>query len=247
MLRVSSDEDRMITDDMIQKYERKTILPNLAAYNLYITTDFTTTSEVKSDFSAMAVWAVNSNKDFFMLDLIVKRQTLTQQYEALFRLVNEWSSYGRSVEVGVEIDGQQRAHIFALEEMMRSRNEFFTFARQKGKPPTQKGILSRSSTGSKHERFRHIYPKMQNLKFYFAKEVLDSPDWREAEKQMKYTTYDGFGGHDDFMDCISQLGLIDIIYPMVQAGSYVKAPKDTTGIWRNLYVEDKNSAYDNYL
>jgi len=249
MLRVSSSEDRMITDDMMQKFKRKSILPNLAAYNIYITTDFTTTSEAKSDYSAMAVWAVNSNRDFFMLDLVVKKQGLTQQYEELFRLVNEWSSYGRAVEVGVEIDGQQRAHIFALEELMRTRNEFFTFARQNGKPPTQKGILSKSSAGSKHERFRLVYPKFQNMKFFFAEEVMDTPDWREAEREMRYTKFDGFGGHDDFMDCISQLGLINIIYPMVQTGSYnpTKVKRASNSIWDTGPVREDPSAYDHYL
>jgi len=233
---------------MIQKFSRRDILKSLSSYNIYITTDFTTTSEAKSDFSAIVVWAVNSNGDFFMLDLIVRKQGIAQQYDELFRLVNEWSRYGRAIEVGVEIDGQQAAHIFSLEEMMRKRNEFFTFARQKGKPRTQKGILSKSAGGSKHERFRLIYPKMQNMKLFFAEEVMLTPDWREAERQMKYTTWGNFAGHDDFMDCISQLGMIDIIYPMTQTGSYTGSHvRDKQGMWHVHHDEDTASAYDSYV
>ena len=248
MLRISSDEDRMISDDMMQKFKRVSLLDNLGSYNIYITTDFTTTSEAKSDFSAIVVWAVNSNGDFFMLDLVVRKQGIAQQYDELFRLVNEWSRFGRTVEVGVEIDGQQAAHIFSLEEMMRKRNEFFTFARQKGKPRTQKGILSKSAAGSKHERFRLMYPKMQNMKVFFAEEVMSTPDWREAERQMKYTTWGNFGGHDDFMDCISQLGMIEIIYPMKQTGSYTgKHLRDKQGMWHVYNEKEEASAYDSYI
>ena len=249
MLRISSEEDRMISSEMIQKFKRRDIMPNLAGFNLYITTDFTTTAEAKSDFSALAVWAVNSNHDFFLLDLCVRRQGIGEQYNELFRMVNEWSSYGRTVDVGIEIDGQQKAHVFALEEMMRKRNEFFTFARQKGKPPTQKGILSKSAGGNKHERFRLIYPKLQNMKFYFAEEIMDTPDWREAERQMKYTGFSGFTASDDFMDCISMLNSIDIIYPMVQAGSYtpVSEKRSANSIWDRGPQQADKSAYDNYL
>ena len=213
MLRVSSEEDRMIPDDLIQWYDRALIIRLLDGYKLYITTDFTTTSEAKSDFSAIACWAVNSNGDYYLLDLCVRKQSLQEQYNELFRMVNFWKRGGRHIEVGIEIDGQQRAHLFALKEMMQKRNEYFSFARQKGAPITREGILSKNGGINKHERFRYMLPLFQNRKFYFPRELQDTPDMKEAMKQIKYTTYTGFAGHDDFNDCVSQLGLIDIITP----------------------------------
>jgi len=85
MLRISSAEDRMISDDMIEPYSRKTLLKEIQNYNIYITTDFTTTSEAKSDFSALAVWALNSNKDFFLVDLCVRRLTSGLAMESLLK------------------------------------------------------------------------------------------------------------------------------------------------------------------
>lgn len=246
MLRISSDEDRMITDDMIQTYSRKVLLKDIGSYNIYITTDFTTTSEAKSDFSALAVWAVNSNQDYFLVDLCVKRQGIGEQYEELFRMVSFWSSHGKSVEVGIEVDGQQKAHIFALKEMMVKRSEWFTFARQKGAKFGSEGILSRSTGGNKHSRFRNMLPQFQNHKFHFPIELEDTPDMKEARKQLKYTTWEAFGGHDDFPDVVSQLGMMEIIFPMVSTGSYSSAGKKSS-IWADMgSAADEPSAYSSY-
>ena len=211
MLRVSSEEDRMITQEMLQPYDRKMLMGMLGGYSIYITTDFTTTSAAKSDFSAMGVWAISSNMDYYLLDLHVRKCELIDQYESLFRLVSTWSKGGKFIEVGVEVDGQQKAHIFALKEMMLKKNIHFSFARQKGATAGKIGILSRAAGGNKLERFRYMLPQFQNMKFYFPNELLNTPDMKEAMKQMKGATHSGFSGHDDWCDCVSQLGMMDIL------------------------------------
>ena len=237
MLRVSSDDERMIPDDLIQWYDRAMIVKMLSGYKLYITTDFTTTSEAKSDFSALAVWAVSSNGDYYLVDLAVKRQGLQEQYNELFRMVNYWKRGGHHIEVGIEIDGQQKAHIFSLKQMMRERNEYFSFARQKGAPITREGILSKGSGVSKHERFRYMLPMFQNRKIYFPNELKETPDMKEAMKQIKYTTYTGFAGHDDFPDTVSQLGLIDIVLPSENTEVMPEMDADR-GYWVDLETNE---------
>lgn len=210
MLRVSNEEDRLVTDDMVQWYDRKMLMKMIDGYSIYMTTDFTTTSASKSDFSAIAVWAVSSNYDYFLLDLCLRKQELEQQYNEVFRMVSTWSRGGIPVEVGVEVDGQQKAHLFALKQKMQMTNKYFSFARQKGASPGKEGITSKSS-GSKHERFRYIVPQFQNHKIYFPKELESTPDMKEALKQLKGVTSSGFSTHDDFCDTVSQLGLLDVI------------------------------------
>lgn len=244
MLRISSEEDRMISDSMIDWYSRKDLLKDVHAYNIYITTDFTTTSEAKSDFSAIAAWAVNHNKDFYLVDLCVRRQGIGEQYEELFRMVNFWTSQGKYVEVGVEVDGQQKAHLFALKEMMVKKSEWFTFAKQKGAKYGAEGILSRATGTNKHERFRMILPHFQNHKFHFPVELQDSPDMKEALKQLKYTTWSGFGASDDFCDVVSQTGLIDVTVPGIPA---ISSKERSGSIWADMnYDEDEVSAYSSY-
>ena len=230
MLRVSNEEDRMITDDMLQWYDRKLIMNMLDGYNLYITTDFTTTSAAKSDFSGIAVWALNSENDWFLLDLHLKRCELQEQYDALFRMVSVWSRGGRAIDVGVEIDGQQKAHIFSLKQMMQKKNLYFSFARQKGAPVGREGILSRVGGNSKLERFRYTLPMFQNHKIYFPEQLKDSADMKEMMKHLKGATHVGFTTHDDGADLVSQLGLIDVITP-----SSSEALAEDVGSW---YAED---------
>ena len=57
---------------------------------------------------------------------------LALQYNELFRLVNRYKRYNGLIEVGIEIDGQQKIHLFAIKELMNKKNEYFTIGKQKG-------------------------------------------------------------------------------------------------------------------
>ena len=208
MLRVSNEEDRLVPDELVQWYDRPMLMKMLDGYSLYVTTDFTTTGSANSDFSALALWAVSSNYDYFLLDLCVRKQELEQQYNELFRMMATWSKGGRAIQVGVEINGQQKAHLYALKQKMQMTNRYFSFARQKDAPVNREGI---SSVGNKHERFRYVVPWFQNRKVWFPEQLKDTPDMKEALKQLKGVTSSGFSYSDDFCDTISQLGMIDVI------------------------------------
>ena len=68
MLRISSDEERLIQDGDIRQYSRKKLLEYKSAYNFYITTDFATSENQSADFSVISVWAYNSQGDWFWVD-----------------------------------------------------------------------------------------------------------------------------------------------------------------------------------
>ena len=239
-LRISSNEDKLIPDELIQWYDRKMLMKMLDGYTIVITTDFTTTSSAKSDFSGIGVWAISSNDDYYLLDLSLKRLELEEQYDALFRMVATWSRGGRHIEVGVEIDGQQKAHIFALKEMMIKKNMYFSFARQKGAPSAREGILSKAAAGSKFERFKYMLPHFQNHKFYFPNEIKDTPDMQEAVKQLMSATYLGFLGHDDFNDVVSQLGMIDYIPGSGAVGESLEDHGADDSIWGSIENDEEN-------
>ena len=244
MLRISSEDDRMVPDNLIQEFDRVLTMKAIQNYSLYITTDFTTTSKSKSDFSALGVWAINSNNDWFLMDLCVKRQSISEQYDELFRMVKDWGRKGCILEVAIEVDGQQGAHLAALKREMNYRNVYFNFARQVDYKGTRQGILSKSVGGNKHSRFRMILPQFQNKKIYFAEQLHDTPDMKEALLQLKHTTWGNFGGHDDFCDIVSQLNLIELTLPM---GEYEPTKEDRQdSIWDEIYDEDEGSAYGQY-
>ena len=217
MLRISSEKDRVIPNNYIESFTRENILKNGAGYNWYITTDFTTTGGTGNDFSGMAVWAVSSNGDHFLVDLVLKKMELAMQYIELFRLVNKYKRYTGTIEVGIEIDGQQKIHLFTIKELMTKKNEYFTIAKQKG--GLREGILSKSGKGGKEGRFSVMVPLFQAGKIWFARELEDTPAMRELRLELEYVTYDEHGRvqfgsvHDDGLDLISQLSMMSIYTP----------------------------------
>ena len=60
MLRIMSEEDRIIEDGDIQWYYHRDLIRNRANYNFYITTDFATSEKTSADFSVISVWALNN-------------------------------------------------------------------------------------------------------------------------------------------------------------------------------------------
>ena len=217
MLRITSEKDKVIPNDYIQLFNRDDILKNGASYNWYITTDFTTTGGTGNDFSGMAVWAISSNNDYLLVDLVLKKMELAVQYNEIFRLVNKYIRYNGVIEVGIEIDGQQKIHLFAIKELMNKKNEYFTIAKQKG--GVREGILSKQGKGGKEGRFSIMVPLFQAGKIQFARDLSDTSSMKELRNELDYVTYDEHGRvqfgslHDDGLDLISQLGMMNIYSP----------------------------------
>ena len=215
MLRISSEEDKLIKEDQIQWYSREAIEKNLYAYNLYITTDYTASSNLKGDFSCTMVWAVNSKGDWFMLDLSVKKMTISEQYRPVFDMTKKWANRNqRFMHVGVEIDGQQQLNLHSLKKQMIEENTFFGLARQIGSPYGKEGISRRQASGAKHEQFMRVHPLFQQHKIYFPEELKETPDMKEVLNELNYITYTMIASkHDDALDCISMIAAMDVVLP----------------------------------
>ena len=215
MLRIASEGDKLIKEDQIQWYSRDALLPNIYAYNLYGTTDYTASNSLKGDFSCTMTWAVNSNGDYFMLDAIVRKMTIAEQYRPIFDMTKRWASKNQKyMDVGIEIDGQQQLNLHSLRKMQVDQNTFFGFAKQIGSPYGKEGVSRRQATGAKHEQFMRVHPLFQQHKMYFPEELKDTPDMKEILEELKYLTYTAVASkHDDALDCISMLAAMDIMLP----------------------------------
>jgi phage terminase large subunit-like protein len=243
MLRISAAEDKLVKDDQIQWYSRRTLEQHIHGYNIYMTTDLTASNSLKGDFSCVMTWAVNSNGDWFMLDASVKRQTISDQYVPILHSVRRWGSkYGRHVYVGVEVDGQQQLNVHSLKKMMLEHNTFFSFVSQIGSPESKEGISRRQATGAKHEQFMRVHPLFQQKKIYFPEELKDTPDMKEILNELKYITYEGIGSkHDDALDCISMIAAMNVIYPsddaMYEPTGYGEDRTDY--MWQKYPIEEE--------
>jgi len=222
MLRLSSSSDRLIPDSCLQWYDSKMIADNIHAYNVYITTDYTTTSGEKSDFSGIATWAVSNNEDWFLLNLTLRKRTMEAQYMETLREAAKWTRRGKYVEIGVEVDGNQSAHVYSLERLMAKQGTWYSFAKQKGDPNSmRKGILSRGTGVVKHERFRIASQLFRQKKVWFPNDFKDTPDMIEFLAQIRGATHSAFTRADDGPDlCSMALVSMEVVYPTADAVEY---------------------------
>ena len=221
MLRLTSGTDRLVPDSCIQWCDMSLVEKNIDAYNIYITTDYTTTSGEGSDYSGRATWAVNSNEDWFLLDVRLRKQGMEAQYKDTLSEASKWLRRGKHVEIGVEVDGNQSAHVYSLEKLMLETSTWATFAKQKGSEESdRKGILSRATGMKKHERFRIAASSvLLTRKMWFPEHLKDSPDMQEMISQIKGATHEQFTRSDDGPDLISMAVVsMRVVYPSVSAG-----------------------------
>ena len=199
MLRISSEDERLVQDAEIRWYSRSKLLANKGAFNYYITTDFATSNKQTADYSVISVWAYNANGDWFWVDGICARQLMDQTINDLFRLVQEYAPQ----QVGIEITGQQGAFIQWLQNEQVNRNVWFNFASsEKSGTPGIKPITDKLS------RFNLVVPWFKTGKMYFPEEMKLSAIMGICMQQIRLATISGLKGKDDFLDTISMLGFL---------------------------------------
>lgn len=199
MLRITSEEERLVQETDIRWYSRDKLLANKGAFNFYITSDTTTSKKNTADFANISVWAYNANGDWFWVDGIHARQTIDKTWNDLFRLVSEYKPQA----VGIEVTGQQQAYIKWLQAEMLARNIWFNFAssEKSGEP----GIRP---TVDKLSRFNNVVPWFKAGKIYFPEEWKLSQIMGYCMGQIRLVTQSGIKGKDDFIDSISMLGYL---------------------------------------
>lgn len=208
MLRISSDEERLVQDAEIREYSRVQLLERRSQYNFYITTDFATSDKQTNDYSVISVWAYNSNGDWFWVDGYCERATAEKPINELFRLVQIYHPQA----VGVEISGQQRAFIKWLQSEMMTRNIWFNFASsQKSGEPGIMPVLNKLT------RFNQIVPLFKAGKVYFPSEWKASKIMGHFYGQIRMATKNGLKGKDDCLDTISMLMYLNAWKPSEQA------------------------------
>ncbi len=226
MLRIMSDEDRLIQDHDIGWYKIDAVLRNKQRFNFYITTDFATSEKQKADFSVISVWAYNNVGDWLWVDGLVKRQTMDKNIDALFRFAQMYKPQG----VGIEVTGQQGGFIQWIQEQMLDRNIFFPLASEGN--DTKPGIRPNTN---KLVRFNTVVPLFKARKMFFPVEKKNSPELAEAITELSLVTPGGFKSkHDDFIDTISMLSSMNPWKPSEEAPIAI----GENGMWE-LDVDDE--------
>lgn len=235
MLRIMSDEDRLIQDHDINWYKRSTILANRAKFNFYITTDFATSTTESADFSVISVWAYSNRGDWFWVDGICKRQLMDATIDDLFRLAQEYNPQ----QVGIEVSGQQKGFIAWIRNEMLSRNIYFPLASEGN--DNQPGIRPNTD---KMTRFNTIVPWFKLSRMFFPIELKNSPALIEAYEELSLVSPAGFKSkHDDFCDTISMLASLTPWKPSADSGKQKSREND---LWE-FDEEEESGKIASYL
>ena len=233
MLRIMSEEDRLIKDDDVVWFSRKKVLSNKDSYNFYITTDFATSAKKGADYSVISVWAYNNNGDWMLVDGICTQQLMDQNIKDLFRFVSMY----RPLSVGIEVTGQQGGFIRWINNEMIDKNTYFHLASSKnsGEP----GIRP---SADKLTRFNQILPMFKAKKIWFAEEMKNTEYGRELVDELTNVSKKGFKSkHDDVSDTISMFSEIEAYKPSIDTPSLSEEFRVDSGIWSDFPDEDNNS------
>ena len=238
MLRISSDEERLIQDGDIREYSRKALLEYKSAYNFYITTDFATSENQSADFSVISVWAYNAQGDWFWVDGVCERQTMDKSVNDLFRLVQEY----RPQSVGIEVTGQQGAFIKWLQGEMMSRNVWFNFASsEKSGAPGIRPVVNKLT------RFNLVVPLFKAGKMYFPAEMKASKIMGHFYSQMKLATHNGLKGKDDCIDTISMLMYLNAWKPSADQVKNPSMGHNGGPVWDDDEIEEEVITINSYV
>lgn len=237
MLRIMSDEDRMIQDGDIGWYKLDAVLRNKSRFNFYITTDFATSERQKSDFSVISVWAHNNVGDWLWVDGICKRQLMDKNIDELFRLAQVYRPQG----VGIEVTGQQGGFIQWIQNQMLERNIYFPLASEGN--DTKPGIRPNTN---KLVRFNTVVPLFKARKIFFPIERKTEDTIVEAINELSLVSVGGFKSkHDDFIDTISMLPSMNAWKPSEEAPLVDKRSSD--GMWELDVEETYTNRMSSYI
>lgn len=235
MLRIMSEEDRLIQDVDIRWYSRPGLIRNKAKYNYYITTDFATSEKQSSDYSVISVWAYNNNGDWFWVDGICRRQLMDANIDDLFRLAQKWKPQA----VGIEVSGQQGGFIPWIQNEMLTRNTWFNLASENNK--SQPGIRPNTK---KLVRFNLVVPWFKTGKVYFPTEMKGGVCMLEAMDELSLASNSGFRSkHDDFIDTISMLASLVVWKPTDEG----VATEGSDGMWDFDEEPENNDQLASYI
>lgn len=226
MLRIMSDEDRLIQDGEIGWYRKRNVLQFKSNFNFYITTDFATSEKQAADFSVISVWAYNYNGDWYWVDGICKRQDMSANLTDLFELVSKWRPMG----VGVEVSGQQSGFIPWIQDMMIQKNVYFVLTSENNS--SKPGVRPNTN---KMQRFNTVVPLFKLHKIFFPEEDKGGSVMMEMVNELSLASASGFRSKkDDFIDTISMLSVMRPVAPT----SEDVTQREGGGMWDDDHVSE---------
>lgn len=183
-----ADDERRFNPEYFQYYDKNSV--DKMIKNVYITVDAATSKKKNSDYTAMAVLAVDKLENIYLLDLVKDKLNLEERKKKLFQLVLKYNP----LAVGYERYALM-ADLDYIRKCQETENMRFPITELGGKL-------------SKIERVDSFVPTFSNKKFYLP-EQLSYRDYEGIEhdliSELKYEMINFPRGHDDCIDAISRI------------------------------------------
>jgi predicted phage terminase large subunit-like protein len=197
LLDPSSDRSQGFRDEWLRFYDGG---GDQEQMNKYLLVDAASSKKRESDYTAMAVIGLAGDDNFYLLDAIRDRMSLTERGNAVFELHRRWRPKG----VGYEKYGQMSDIEYLKERMARDNYRF--------------EITEVGGAMSKHDRIRRLVPVFENGRFYLP-ETLIKIDYEGRHVDIVRAFCDEeyrpfpVGLHEDLFDAISRIWDLDVVWP----------------------------------
>jgi phage terminase large subunit-like protein len=171
-----------------------------ANLNKYILGDAASEKKRNSDYTALGVVGLGADNNYYVLDLVRDRLSLTERGDALFALHRRWKPQG----VGYESYGLM-ADVEYFNDRMRRENYHFEITKVGGQMP-------------KPDRIKRLVPVCEQGRFYLLEtcgKVDYEGKWVDLVQSFLNDEYRAFPvpAHDDMLDMLSRIFDIETVWP----------------------------------
>jgi len=198
--------------------------------NMYILIDPANEKKETSDYTVIMVIGLGPDKNFYLVDMIRDRLSLSERTNRLFRLHQEY----RPIGVGYEKYGMQSdiSHVEGEQEIRQYR---FT-------------ITPLGGNMRKIDRIKRLQPIFQAGRFYIPEKLMrvdqkgNQHDFIDEFKRDEYSQFP-YMTHDDMLDCMARITDADMktFFPQPTAGDDDDLPS-----WASEAQQDNSYDYATY-
>lgn len=164
--------------------------------NIYIICDPANEKKKTSDYTVFLVIGLATDENYYLLDIIRDRLSLTQRADRLFQLHRKWKTMCKGVRVGYEQYGMQ-ADIQHIKDRQERENYRFDIKELGGQMP-------------KNDRIKRLLPIYEQGRFYLPA-TCHKTDYQGKTQDLVdiflNEEYDAFPVpvHDDMLDCMARI------------------------------------------
>lgn len=196
--------------------------------NIFILVDPANEKKKNSDFTVFMVIGLASDENYYLLDMVRDRLSLTERADMLFKLHRKYKPYCRGLRVGYEQYGMQ-ADVAHIEDRQVRENYRFDIYKLGGKMP-------------KNDRIKQLQPIFQQHRFFILESCFKT-DYQGRTQDLVDVflnqEYDSFPVpvHDDMLDCMARIMDKDFgaTFPAstVEPDAYAINNEPRTSSWAN--------------